>query len=582
MREPGPRLVKPKNKKMKKKSLFLAGWCWLSLLTPCCRAALSVTTQPAVNIIANAATLESSVNPGGATTSVYFQYGPTISYGSLTSTSTVSAGNSTLNISNTVTGLLAGTSYHFRAIASNTSGTVQGGDLSFTPPLFTLTNSALPALASSSVAWADFNNDGKLDILLAGTTASFSLTSQVWQNQGGYNFSNVSSSLPGLPAVTSGAVAWGDFDNNGTPGFLLTGYGGLGANNLPILISQVWRNQGNGTFVNINANLPGVDAGSVAWGDFDEDGSLDILLTGNSSTGAVAQVWRNLGNDTFTNINAGLPGIFYSSVAVADFDNDGKLDILLTGTTNGFNTGAITEIWRNLGHGVFTNINAGLPGVFKGSVTCGDFNNDGRVDILLTGYSTTGAVAQVWLNLGNDTFTNLNASLPGVAESSVAVGDFDNDSNLDILLSGVDSQTNPVCQVWRNLGNDTFTNINAGLPGIQSGSVAWADLDNDGRLDILLTGYDTNNNPVTEIYHNNTPLGNSLQPQLTNLVKSTNDTLQFSFRGKIGEPYQIWTSTNALQWRALGAPYESSAGTFQFRDNAVGSDRLRMYRANAP
>jgi predicted nucleotidyltransferase len=567
---------------MKIESSFLAGWVWISLLSTCCWAAPSVTTQPATDILANGATLEASVNPNGTTTSLYFQYGPTIGYGSLTSTSSITAGAGAQIISNAVTGLLAGTSYHYRAIAFNASGTAQGGDLIFTPPVFTLTNCGLPAIASSSVAWADFNNDGRLDILLAGANASFSPISQVWQNQGAYSFGAVSGSLSELPAVTSGAVAWGDFDNTGSPGFLLTGYGGLGANNLPVLISQVWRNQGNGTFTNIDANLPGVDTGSVAWGDFDGDGDLDILLTGNSSTGAVTQVWRNLGNDTFTNINAGLPGVFYSSVAVADFENDGKLDILLTGTTNGFSSGAITEIWRNLGNGVFTNINLGLPAIFKGSVAVGDFNNDGRVDILLTGYASTGAVAQVWLNLGNGAFTNVNAGLPGVAEGSVAVGDYDNDSNLDILVSGVDSQTNPVTQVWHNLGNGVFTNANAGLPGVQSGSVAWADFNNDGRLDILLTGYDTNNHPLTAIYHNNSPLGNSIRPRLTNIFNSSRRAFQFSFRGKTGEPYQIWTSTNAIQWNLFGAPYESSAGTFQVYDQAAATYRSRMYRATSP
>lgn len=563
-------------------TFIVAGLLWTCLLTPRSWAAPSAVTLPPVDINPNAATLEATVNPGGAVTSVYFQYGTTTNYGSLTATSNIGSGTITLSVSNTVAGLMAGTTYHYRVVATNLAGIGLGGDLSFTPPVFTLTNTGLPAMAGGCVAWGDSSNDGKLDLLLTGTDSGFNPSSQLWQNQGNYGFTEVSSGLPLLPQVSSSAAAWGDFDNDGHPGFALTGYAGLDANNFPIFVSQIWRNEGNGTFSNLNTGLPKVDTGSVAWGDFENSGKLDLLLTGYMSTGGVAQIWRNLGNDTFTNINAGFPGLFYSSVAVGDFDNDGRLDVLLTGTTNGFVSGAVTEIWRNLGNGVFTNINANLPGVYRGSVAVGDFYNSGRLDLLLTGYTATGAVAQVWRNLGNDTFTNINAGLPGVSESSIAVGDFDNDGNLDILLSGMDAQTNLVCQVWRNLGGGVFTNINAGLSGIQSGSVAWADFDNDGRLDILLTGYGTNNTPLCNVYHNNTPLANTLQPRLAISATSTNGPFNFSFKGKTGEPYLISASTNGVHWDTIGAPHESSTGTFQFYDFASAPYSSRIYRASAP
>ena len=90
----------------------------------------------------------------------------------------------------------------------------------------------------------------------------------------------------------------------------------------------------------------------------------------------------------FTNINAGLPGVLYCSVALGDYDNDGQLDILLTGTANGFGNGAITQLWRNLGDGQFAKISTDMPAVSQSAVACGDFDEDGRLDILLTGYAS--------------------------------------------------------------------------------------------------------------------------------------------------------------------------------------------------
>jgi hypothetical protein len=448
--------------------------------------------------------------------------------------------------------------------------------------VFTLTNSALPGVAYSSVVCGEFNNDGKTDVLLTGANISFYGICQVWQNKSNGVFTNFSAALPGIStnAVTSSAVAQGDFDNDGRPDLLITGFAGVDANHFPIYLSQVWRNLGNGTFTNIQAGLPGVDTGAVALGDFDNDGKLDILLTGYSSTGAVAQVWRNPGNGTFTNINVGLPGVLYSSVALGDYDNDGNLDILLTGTTNGFGSGAITELWRNLGNGTFTNVPTGLPRISQGAVAWGDFDQDGRLDILLSGYAQTGAVCQVWRNLGNGKFTNMNAGLPGVYQDSVAVADYDNDGKPDILLAGLGNQTNLICQVWRNTGNGVFTNINAGLPGIRSGSVAWADFSNDGRLDLLLSGLNTNSNPILQVYHNNTASNNAYAPRITSL-KNLANRHQLTFGGQTGFGYTVWASaTDLVHWTALGSPNQASPGTFQFTDLSTAS--VRLYRVSRP
>ena len=111
---------------------------------------------------------------------------------------------------------------------------------------------------------------------------------------------------------------------------------------------------------------------------------------------------------------------------------------------------------------------------------------------------------QVWRNVGNGTFTNY-ATIPA-GPSVAVVGDYDNDGYLDILTAGGSSST-PTAQVWRNLHNGTFTNTATVPGGNQGGSLAWADFNGDSLLDFLVTGtqgQDSNANPieVAIIYQN--------------------------------------------------------------------------------
>jgi predicted nucleotidyltransferase len=155
----------------------------------------------------------------------------------------------------------------------------------------------------------------------------------------------------------------------------------------------VYRNDGSGTFTDIGAALAGVENYSVAWGDYDNDGDLDILITGLNDTAPVSKVYRNVGG-VFTDIGASLIPVENCSAAWGDYDNDGDLDILLTGLSA---AGAVSKIYRNDG-GTFTNIGASLIAVENPSVAWGDYDNDGDLDILLTGMSAGGRVAKAYRN----------------------------------------------------------------------------------------------------------------------------------------------------------------------------------------
>jgi uncharacterized membrane protein YeaQ/YmgE (transglycosylase-associated protein family) len=359
--------------------------------------------------------------------------------------------------------------------------------------LFSEVSAGLPGVWDSSAAWGDYDNDGWLDILLTGDAGGViggepysDYIARVYHNNGDGSFTNIGA---GLPGVGVSSAAWGDYDNDGWLDILLTGLTAGWTS-----IARVYHNNGDGTFTDIGAGLPGVSGGSVAWGDYDNDGWLDILLTGSG----IARVYHNNRHGAFIDIGAGLPGTS-GSVAWGDYDNDGRLDILLTGDATG--------VYHSNQDGTFTNIGADLTAVIWSSVAWGDYDNDGWLDILLTGNtggSNSNNIATVYHNNGNGTFTDIDAGLPGACLSSVAWGDYDSDGRLDILLTGTITGSKIISKVYHNDGNGAFTDIGAGLPGAYQSSVAWGDYDNDGWLDILLTG-----SYIAKVYHNNTSAINS-------------------------------------------------------------------------
>ncbi|MDB6019791.1 MAG: Fibronectin type domain protein, partial [Pedosphaera sp.] len=461
------------------------------------------TTLTAFGISTNQATLNGSANPNSAATTVYFAYGLTTGYGTTNLVGNIGNGSSSVSISRTINSLSAGATYHYRLFASNSIAIASGNDLTFFTAL-PFTNVIGSGLTNRSgiVAWGDYDNDGKLDLLFNGWNGSSNVC-QLWHNNGNDTFS-LNTAAAGLPALVDSAIAWGDYDNDGWLDFVVVGQSN------GVRFAQVWRNIGNNTFTNINAGITGVAFGSVAWGDYNNDGRLDLALCGHDGTNYVAQVWRNNGNGTFSNLNAGLPPLRDGCIRWADYDGDGFADLLLSGQSNGV---PVCQIWRNVGNGTFTNINAGLTGVWRSAVAWGDYDNDGKLDVLLSGASAneaqggpTNAVCQIWRNVGNGVFTNINAGLPGVFSGSVAWGDYENSGKPAVFLTGITNLLagTEISQVWRQTATG-FTNSTLSLTGVSVGTGAWGDFNNDGRLDFVLAGQG-----FTQIWKNQTGVTNQL------------------------------------------------------------------------
>ena len=399
-----------------------------------------------------------------------------------------------------------------------------GNPSSISRGLFTIdqfieqTSISLIGIRSGSTEWGDYNNDGNLDILLTGDPGIGGPISKIYHNNGNNTFTEQLS----LPGIKYCSINWGDYDNDDDLDILLTGDSGISG-----LLSKIYRNDGNNTFTE-QITLTGVKNGSAAWGDYDNDGDIDILLIGDSGIGGrVTKIYRNDGNNTFTE-QITLTGVKNGSAAWGDYDNDGDIDILLTGDIGVEEP--ISYIYRNNGDNTFTEqTSIVLTGIVWGSVAWGDYDNDGYLDILLSGSITLEdyvPVAKIYRNNGNNTFTEQKAiTLVGGWRSIVNWGDYDNDGNLDILSTGWAGE-HSVTKIYRNNEDNTFTDQTspslAVAVGAYAGSVKWGDYDNDHDLDILLTADTGTEVPVTKIYQNTTTTPNTPPSPPSNLKAVVN------------------------------------------------------------
>jgi hypothetical protein len=167
-----------------------------------------VTTTPATKVASFSATLNGTVNPDGLTTTVHFQYGTTTNYGSVTANQSYS-GNTTQNVSATISGLSASTTYHFRVVATTSTATTYGSDKTFTtlsatgPPV-AVTNPASYIASFSATLNGTVDPHGLTTTVYFqyGTTTSFGLTTAT-QSKTGNTYQNVAANISGLTASTT-------------------------------------------------------------------------------------------------------------------------------------------------------------------------------------------------------------------------------------------------------------------------------------------------------------------------------------------------------------------------------------------
>ena len=396
-----------------------------------------------------------------------------------------------------------------------------------------------PLSIVSDAIWFDYDNDGREDLLVArfGTPI-------LYHNEGNGKFRDVTATSGFNKFANTIAVIAFDYDNDGLVDVMFGNYfqpvnllnlktTHVLPNDLDNAVNgggvSLWRNLGNGRFEDVTEKAGfGKHTGwtlDIGHGDFNNDGLQDVYLACDYGTD---RIFFNNGDGTFrdaTEKSIGFDTRKGMNVDVADFDNDGWLDIYVTNITDEYMK-ECNMLWHNNHDGTFTDISkeTGTCATLWGwAAKFGDFDNDGWQDLfVVNGLRSAGKenYIPVLLNLitkpGVD-FTDL-ANWPAIG---------------DMTWSGYQKK-----KMFRNLGGQAFKEISAsaGVDNDKDGrGIAMGDFDNDGRLDLFQTNADQ---PALFYRGVSEGIGNWVQLRLTG-TKSNRDAIGARIRLTAGGLTQI-------------------------------------------
>ncbi|MCU1297048.1 MAG: repeat protein, partial [Acidobacteriaceae bacterium] len=427
------------------------------------------------------------------------------------------------------------------------------------PSRVTNVDNGLATPFGPGACFLDYDGDNKMDIFLPdnGKEGGISL----YHNVGDGKFEETTKQAGLDPSLHATSCTAGDYDNDGRVDLA------VGTDKHVIL----FHNDKGGIFKDVTQTA-GIkaDAGvfSLTFVDYDHDGDLDLYVTESlrtiveenidsnpvpvigdttpknspEATRGWNQMWRNNGNDTFTDVTdqTALSGLgSYTAAVGTDVNNDRAVDLVATGWRGE------TKIFENPREGAFTSLRTPLDSYDGIGIAILDFNHDGWMDLALTHLNPP--VLSLWRNDHGKSFDRI--SLPGSGLTrmwGIAAFDYDNDGWVDLVAVGETKDGQGEVKLFRNLGPDGFKDVtvDVGLDKIQlkdPRAIITGDYDNDGATDLLIT---QNHGPAVLLKNE----GGNKNHWLRLSLKGLNDN-----KSAIGTKVEVFAGANRQKFEIAGS-----------------------------
>jgi len=324
---------------------------------------------------------------------------------------------------------------------------------------------------NSCCNWIDYNSDGLIDLYIGNMGGDKFL----YKNSGNGIFQQITNCIIVTDRVDGYDSSWGDYDNDGDLDLFLTSYQDYNTNSL-------YENNGDETFSKITSGIIVNEmqyGSSCSWIDYDNDGLLDMFAANEGYN----FLYKGIGNGDFAKVDTGdIVTLYHDSWAQgwSDYDKDGDMDVFIGNPYD-----SESYFYQNNGDGTFMRDQSIIMKHKAQSCTWGDYNNDGFFDLFLTDWPTNVLLK----NNGDGTFIEINQLPTGDNFGRTASWvDFNNDGYLDLVV-GDSWEENHETNLYQNNGDGTFFEIDYWQIINRTNScngISWADYDDDGDLDLFM------------------------------------------------------------------------------------------------
>jgi len=311
----------------------------------------------------------------------------------------------------------------------------------------------------------------------------------------------------GTPFIntTFNTIDFVDIDSDGDIDIIQTGKNPVGGR-----VGKIYTNDGLGNFKLLPFNqIQAVLKSDVAWGDLNGDGRIDLIISGSTTIDenptAFTKIYFNTGGVDSKIVFSSSDQLTYfydSAVAVSDIDNDNDLDIMISGWTG---SERLTELYTNNGSGIFSLVTSSpFTALAAGTINFSDVDGDTDFDVLIAGDTGPGQTTELYLNDGAGNFALTTDSFIDIRNNDIEFADIDNDGDEDIMITGWNDNINErFTRLYKNNGLGIFSAhaITTFTP-LSSSDIAFSDINNDGFIDVFICGNNNSSATQTDLYVN--------------------------------------------------------------------------------